>query len=52
MTLYRLTVELSDEEIVILKQIAEQDGITPNEALRKAILAAGRLKQQTKEDKP
>jgi hypothetical protein len=52
MTLYKLTVELSDEEIVILKQIAEQDGITPNEALRKAVLAAGRLKQQTKVDKP
>jgi predicted transcriptional regulator len=48
MVLHKLTVELSDEEIEVLEQLAEQDGITPNEALRKAIIAAGYLKQQTK----
>jgi len=48
MALHKLTVELSDEEIDVLKQLAEQDGVTPTEALRKAIIAAGYLKQQTK----
>jgi len=51
MALHKLTVELSDEEIEVLKQLAEQDGVTPTEALRKAIIAAGYLKQQTKAGK-
>lgn len=51
MTLHQLTIELSDEEIDILQQLAEQDGVTPNEALRKAILKAGYLRQQTRSGK-
>lgn len=47
-TLHQLTIELSDEEIDILQQLAEQDGVTPNEALRKAIIKAGYLRQQTR----
>jgi hypothetical protein len=46
--LHELTIELSDEEIDILQQLAEQDGVTPNEALRKAIIKAGYLRQQTR----
>jgi predicted transcriptional regulator len=48
MTLHQITIKLSDEEIDILQQLAEQDGVTPNEALRKAILKAGYLRQQTR----
>jgi len=48
MTLHQLTIELSDEEIDILQQLAEQDKVSPNEALRKAIIKAGYLRQQTR----
>jgi len=48
---HKLTVELSDEEIDILQQLAEQDGVSPNEALRKAIIKAGYLRQQTRSGK-
>jgi hypothetical protein len=51
MELHKLTVELSDEEINILQQLAEQDGVSPNEALRKAIIKAGYLRQQTRSGK-
>lgn len=51
MTLHQLTIELSDEEINILQQLAEQDGVSPNEALRKAIIKAGYLRQQTRSGK-
>ncbi|MEA5580161.1 CopG family transcriptional regulator [Nodularia harveyana UHCC-0300] len=51
MTLFQLTIELSDEEIDILEQLAEQDHVTPNEALRKAIREAGYLRQQSRSDK-
>ncbi len=47
-TLHQLTIELSEEEIDILQQLAEQDDVTPNEALRKAIIKAGYLRQQTR----
>ena len=47
MTLHQLTIELSDEEIDILQQLAEQDKVSPNDALRKAIIKAGYLRQQT-----
>ncbi|MEH2217829.1 MAG: hypothetical protein V7K72_12090 [Nostoc sp.] len=43
----KLTIELTDEVIDILQQLAEQDGVTPNEALSKAIIKAGYLRQQT-----
>jgi hypothetical protein len=49
MTTRTLTVELSDEEISILRKIADQDGTTPNAALKKAILQAGYLQQKTEE---
>lgn len=51
MTLHQLTIELSGEEIDILQQLAEQDGVSPNEALRKAIIKAGYLRQQTRAGK-
>lgn len=51
MTTHTLTVNLSDEEISILQKIAAQDGTTPNAALKKAILQAGYLHQQTEEGK-
>jgi len=49
MKTHTLTVELSDEEILILRKIAAQDGITPNAVLKKAILQAGYLQQKTEE---
>jgi hypothetical protein len=49
MTTRTLTVELSDEEISILRRIADQDGTTPNAALKKAILQAGYLLQTAEE---
>jgi hypothetical protein len=51
MTTHTLTVELSDAEISILRKIAIQDRTTPNAALKKAILQAGYLQQQTEEGK-
>jgi hypothetical protein len=49
MTTHTLTVELSDDEISILRKIAAQDRTTPNAALKKAILQAGYLQQRTEE---
>lgn len=51
MTLHKLTIELSDEEIDILQQLAEQDGVAPTEALKKAIVKAAYLRQQTRSGK-
>jgi hypothetical protein len=49
MTTHTLTVELSDEEISILRKIAAQDGTTLNAALKKSILQAGYLLQTAEE---
>ncbi len=51
MTTHTLTVELSDEEISILRKIAAQDGTTLNAALKKSILQAGYLQQRAEEGK-
>lgn len=47
MAIHKITVELSDEELDILQQLAEQDNVTPNEALKRAIAQVGYLRQQT-----
>jgi hypothetical protein len=47
MGLNKVTVELSDNEIAILEQLAKKDGGSPNDALRKAIAQAGYLLEQT-----
>ena len=43
----KLTIELSEEELNILSQLAKEDGVTPSEALKKSIIKAGYLRQQT-----
>ena len=47
MALHKLTVELSDDEISVLKELSRQDGTTPNEALKKAIAQAGYLLEKS-----
>lgn len=47
MGLHKLTVELSDDEISVLQELARQDGTTPNAALSKAIAQAGYLLEKT-----
>ncbi|MDJ0706029.1 MAG: CopG family transcriptional regulator [Leptolyngbyaceae cyanobacterium MO_188.B28] len=47
----KVTIMLSDEEIDIVQQLAERDKVTPNEAIRRAILQAAYLKQQVIEGK-
>ncbi|MEB3248961.1 MAG: hypothetical protein ACKOX2_00635 [Microcystaceae cyanobacterium] len=49
MATHTLTVELSDQEIAVLRDISSQDQISPNDALRKIILQAGYLRQETAE---
>ena len=43
MGLHKLTVELSDEEIAVLRQLAKRDDTSLNTALRNAIAQAGYL---------
>jgi hypothetical protein len=47
MSLHKITVELSDEEIAILRQLSRLNGSSPNDALRKAIVQAGYVSMQT-----
>ena len=46
-----VTIKLSDKELDIVQQLAQRDNVTPNEAIRRAILQAGYLKQQVIEGK-
>jgi hypothetical protein len=47
MSLHKITVELSDEEIAILEELSKRDGSSPNDVLRKAIAQAGYVFKQT-----
>ena len=45
----KVTVELSDEEVDILKRLADSDGVSASAILRKAIYMMAELSQYEKE---
>ena len=49
MGVHKLSVELSDRELDILQMLADRDGITATEALKRAIIQAGYLRKQEDE---
>lgn len=46
MAVHKLAVELSDEELTALKMLADLDGISPSQALKRAITQVAYLRQE------